>query len=294
MKFSENVFRILSENPDFRNYEQLYHYTSLEAIQAIIRNRSFRASNIYMMNDPNELVHGKNYICDWFSKGISDKLSQHLKNDSSERFSAFVFSLSELSDNMHLWEKYGNNHKGIRIGFTPKNLIEYWNKIKGISVFLTPVVYHNYNSKFLAPYGNEFENFKNDFISTIESYFIENSMSDIEFQNLIYCSSIIATMIKRKEWSSEREWRIVCLTSGPYHENIIGEFNNFGASIKLENKCDDTLKLLTNSGHDYTSSKDVLKIGCNAGKKERINYVLSLLFPPRTIMNVSKSVIQTR
>jgi hypothetical protein len=291
--FSEDVFRILYEDVEFKKEEQLYHYTSLEALQDIIKNQSLRASNIYMMNDPNELVHGQKHICDWFSNDISNKLSWYLKGNSSKRFSAFVFSLSEISDDMHLWEKYGNNHRGIRIGFTPKNLVEYWRKIDRISVFLAPVVYHDFGTNFLEPYGNEFKSFKNEFINTINSYFIENTMTDIDLQNLVHCSSIIATMIKRKEWSSEKEWRIVCLTSGPYHKNIIGEFNNGESSIKLENKCSDTLKMLTNSGHDSIASKDVLKIGCNAGEKEHIEYVLSLLFPPRIIMTVSQSLIQT-
>ena len=63
--FSKNVFDILSNNEEYRNEEQLYHYTSFNAVQAIIKNKSFRASSIYTTNDPNDLHHGHKHICDW-------------------------------------------------------------------------------------------------------------------------------------------------------------------------------------------------------------------------------------
>ena len=95
--FSKNVFDILSNNEEYRNEEQLYHYTSFNAVQAIIKNKSFRASSIYTTNDPNDLHHGHKHICDWYTKDISDKLRVNFeRNNTSEEFSAFIFSLSEL------------------------------------------------------------------------------------------------------------------------------------------------------------------------------------------------------
>ncbi|MGV8830131.1 MAG: DUF2971 domain-containing protein [Breznakibacter sp.] len=292
--FSENAFKILLENDDYKKEAQLYHYTSLESLQLIIQNESFRASNIHMMNDPNELTYGFDHICNWFNRDISMRLNSNFGNSSPNRFSSFIFSLSELNDDMHQWEKYGNNHKGIRIGFTPKNLIEYWRKIPRISVNLVPVIYHDYGSNYLEPYGKEFLKLKNDFVSEIENHFVNQELTDTALHQLSFCSSLIASQIKRKEWASEKEWRIICNSNGLFHPNIIGDFYNGNPIAKLENKRKETLAMLTNSGHDGVASKDVLKIGCHAGKKEHVEYVLSLLFKPTVIMQVTQSGIQTR
>lgn len=289
--FSDNTFEILLKSKEYIREHQLYHYTSLEALQAIIKNESLRASSIYMMNDPNELIYGHEHISNWFNGDISNKLDNKIQNRSFNGFSAFVFSLSELNDDMHQWEKYGNNHKGIRIGFTPKNLIEYWGKLDNITVVLTPVIYHDYGKFYLDPYGKEFIKFKNEFAETISNHFIENDLTGKDLQQLAFCTSLLASQIKRKEWSSEREWRIICIAQGAYNKNIIGDFNNGKASVKIENKCRETLKMLTNDGR---ASKDILKIGCHAGDKEYVKYVIELLLKKRPRMNISQSDIQTR
>lgn len=91
----------------------------------MIENESLRATNIHMLNDPNELVYGLNYVKSWFNSDISKKIECKSQKASDNGFSAFVFSLSELGDDMHQWDKYGNNHEGIRIGFTPEDFLNY-------------------------------------------------------------------------------------------------------------------------------------------------------------------------
>lgn len=290
--FSLETIRVLNENENFINEAQLYHYTSLEALQAIIKNQSLRATSLLMMNDPNELIHGLDQINNWYH----DNLGGKLRNAKNSNFSAFIFSLSELKDDMNQWEKYGDNHKGIRIGFSIDKTIKYWRRLKNVDVLLFPVIYHEYSDKYIGEYSTAFLKFKKEFSQAIVSYFIEKKdLTDSELNKLVFYNSIIASLIKRKEWASEKEWRIICIPQGPYNKNIIGEFYNGKARAKLENKDIETLKMLTNDG--LGAYKNILKIGCKAGNKEDIQYVLELLFRKQnqaTNFIISKSEIQTR
>lgn len=297
--FSESAYQKLEEDQDFRQHAQLYHYTSLQSLQKIIENLTFRATSIYMLNDPNELLHGYQQISNWFLGDINKKISTITRYKSIYGFPAFVFSLTELNDDMHFWEKYGDKHKGIRIGFTPENLSRYWRKINNVQVILTPVIYQNYDQSFIGVYAKEFIDFKNNFVQKIKSYISKNELDDREVNNLAYCSSLISSLIKRKEWALEKEWRIVCIPGGYVHESIIGDFSGGVASAKLENKSEETWALLTNRGHDGLAHKDVLKIGHLAGNIEFIQYTIQLLFKKHAGCNyfnenISQSAIVTR
>jgi len=292
--YGKEASEIITKNPIFQRQGQLYHYTSLGSIEAMIKAQSIRASSIYSMNDPNELTFGQEQLSNRFSQKLSTKLKQEYSHQSFYNFPAFVFSLSELPDDMHQWDKYGDQHKGIRIGFTPKNLLEYWSKIDGVNVFLVPVVYHDNGSKFLEPYGEVFSKMIKEFISNTESHYSDREMDYPELNELKTICSLISSMIKRIEWSGEKEWRIICIPSGSYHKNIHGNFQNGKSNVYIENRTFDTLKMFTNDGHDNVASKDILKIGCNAGDKNQIEYILSLLFDKKVIMTVSQSEIQTR
>ena len=110
---------------------------------------------------------------------------------------------------------------------------------------------------------------------------------------------MIATLIKRKEWSHEKEWRIICIPQGYLHNSIIGDFNSGSPIARLENKTYETLALLTNMGHDGMASKDVLKVGALAGNIENIRYTIQLLMKRQTGKNIfndniSQSIINTR
>lgn len=292
--FSMKADEIILNNPEYQKEEQLYHYTSLESIESMIQYKSIRASNIFLMNDPNELIFGQEHITNKLHHALSEKLKQSYKRQSINTFSAFIFSLSELSDDMNQWEKYGNKHKGIRIGFTPKNLLEFWSKIENITTFLVPVIYHDDHSEYIDPYGTIFKEMKNSFISKINGYYIDNEFNPSELNELKFFCSLISSMIKRKEWSSEKEWRIITIPNGVHHKNIKGSFKNGKSSIFIENESSDTLKMFTDEGHNGLAPKDILKIGCNAGNKEQIEYILTLLYDKKCIIQVSQSEIQTR
>ncbi len=297
--FSEKAYVKLTESNSFRYNAQIYHYTSLQSLQKIIESQSFRATNIFMLNDPNELIHGSQQLSNWFISDIIKRLLHRAPLNSFHEFPVFVFSMTELNDDMHCWEKYGDKHRGIRIGFTPENLVEYWRKLEHVQVVLAPVIYHTYDQNFIGEYAEYFIQFKIDFVQEINNYISKNGLNEIDESNIKHCSTLIASMIKRKEWALEKEWRIICIPIGYLHESIIGDFSNGVASARLENKYNGTLDFLTNRGHDNLATKDVLKIGSLASDTESVRYALQLLFKRQTGQNyfneiVTQSSIVTR
>lgn len=282
LTFSSNTIDILEKTEQFKQDNQFYHYTSLSSFQNVISNKSFRATSIYMLNDPNELVHGLPSLCKNLVPDVCRQINSNARTASIHGFPAFVFSLTELEDNMHFWDKYGDKHRGIRIGFTPGNLVEYWQDIDDVRVILAPVVYSCCENEFIGPYGKEFIDFKNSFVSRINAYKSGTELSPTDISNISFCMSIIASFIKRPEWSHEKEWRTLCIASGPFHSSIIGDFMGGAPVARLENKSPRTLEMLTNKGNSGRASKNVLKVGSLAGELDFIHYTTALLFKKAT------------
>lgn len=299
-KFSEKTLAALKESKEFRNDGLLYHYTSLQTLQAIIENQSFRATSIFMLNDPNELLHGHDYWAKWYCKEVNVERSRwDDRYKSYHGFSAFVFSLSELDDNMHMWEKYGNNHKGVRIGFSRTEVVDFWKQLKHVDVILVPVVYQQGDGNFIGPYASAFEEFRNELVRRVNAHFRENDVSSTNAQHLAWCTSLISTLMKRQEWAPEREWRVVILPGGFAHSNIIGDFSTGEAIAKLEIKSSKVLPMLRSHGPKRPAHRNVLKIGAHAGEKKHVQYTIQLLVNKSHggnyfDDNISQSRIQTR
>ena len=108
--------------------EALYHYTDLNGFIGILQNQSLFASNIGFVNDTQELLYGKNFIIDAFSK-LKESLSDLIKPELSERVSTnldymglpefFITCFSKEKDLLSLWRGYSEMGQGIAIGFYP-------------------------------------------------------------------------------------------------------------------------------------------------------------------------------
>jgi len=297
--YEEVVFTILNEKKNYQKYQQLYHYTSLNTFQDIIRTNTLRATSIYMMNDPNELkLDYEPFLERVFKSIVVDKKFIHMYNN-IYMFPAFSFSLTEREDDMYFWDKYGDKHRGIRIGFTPQNFIDYWKILEGIEVYLVPVIYQNYEGVYCGEYAKSFSEFQTNFINEIREYFDAKEVIDTDRNMISYYSAIIASMIKREEWAIENEWRIICIARGHVDEAINGCIVNGIPKVSIENTGLKTLELFVNTKEKGLAAKNILKIGSLAENEEYIKYVLTLLFKHQTGVNyfndnISRSIIQTR
>jgi hypothetical protein len=120
-------------NKIFDANDILYHYTSLNTLISIIETQSLYATNVNFLNDSKESKHGVEIVL----KAIenleknenSDILEKMKKNiDLLYKSEKFVTCFSKNGDLLSQWRAYGNNGKGISLGFEFSGLEDSFDK----------------------------------------------------------------------------------------------------------------------------------------------------------------------
>jgi len=172
----------------YENKENLLHFTSLQALTSIIKEQNIRMYNMHISNDESEYTYAANTF-----KSIREKQG-HKSQDIKEYFERmktilFYLSLTKMNNlkNETLWEKYGDNKKGIAIEFSFLSNPEDWMHFYFSNVF--------YDQKY-----NFTPVFKvwNKIITKYPKY----SYS-------IEISPLLALHKKAKKWQTEDEVRIL-------------------------------------------------------------------------------------
>ena len=115
---ASDIYQLLEQNtiPQYK----LYHYTTTKVLDIILNNCTFRASNIFYLNDASEYYAGLKALESEFSKKEETNKLQIVKNLMSEnaqgKFNAGLYSISfsELEDSLHQWITYAKE-SGIAI-----------------------------------------------------------------------------------------------------------------------------------------------------------------------------------
>ena len=94
--------------PDF----VLYKYTSFETLQKILDNKSVLMNSIVSMNDKTETDFMKPYLHN--VKGSNDIPELDVCISASRKF---IISFTAKEDNLDMWRFYGDNARGVSIGF---------------------------------------------------------------------------------------------------------------------------------------------------------------------------------
>lgn len=111
----------------------LYHYTSIQAVEGILRNRAVWASAVQFLNDSEEfryamqmaIVELHRLTVDWPKRGVWKRLKYELEfGFESHGFAAtaYLFSLSEMPDQLSQWRAYCPTEGGYAIWFNVKGL----------------------------------------------------------------------------------------------------------------------------------------------------------------------------
>lgn len=119
----------ITEKIPFEN--QVYHYCSLETFRLIVENKVLFMSGYHYMNDSSE----EKYFLDVFEEemknlydGLSDEEKANIESDDymkkymtrlSELYAnvCFICCFSNIRDDLNQWRAYGDDGKGICIGF---------------------------------------------------------------------------------------------------------------------------------------------------------------------------------
>jgi len=178
----------------------LYHYTTIDVLALILKNKTLRFNCLINVDDQNEadtIDHGS------FKKNIFVSCWTHDKNE-----------------NIALWNMYAKNMQGIRIGIDSKNII-----FKPKEKTLVPLYYlvdnvipEVENAGFIIWYQNkgQFDNKISVLYDLEEKYKFEIKKNEIlthyNFEDLV-CR-------KRKEWEFQQEIRFVLFGASKEEDNI--------------------------------------------------------------------------
>lgn len=167
---------------------KIHHYTSFQALIQILQNRKIRLSSIAGLNDRDEL----HYFDVESNHEIKDEYHYKRIEACNHRF---LLSCSYLQDDLNQWRLYGNDGCGVSIEFKIAD---------DISDFF-------YIGKIL--YGNQIIQDLNEFI--------ENVYQEYNVAFVFNRFSIWKHFFKSKDWSYEKEVRILYSNPKVYIESEI-------------------------------------------------------------------------
>jgi len=106
-----------------------YHYTSLNALYSILKNKELWLGNAAAMNDKNEIKEFFKSLKKWLINRNPDKeeLIKKLLNNATKHIEGkypFVMSFSTWEDDAAQWERYGDKASGVCIKFNIPKLAE--------------------------------------------------------------------------------------------------------------------------------------------------------------------------
>lgn len=109
------IYAAIQESIDVTKPSHVYHYTSTEVLDKILANASFRASNIYYLNDTREYLEGLEQLTQivcagedtLFSKETMLECLEELKETNRNDWAGlYTISFSNQRDNLQSWITY--------------------------------------------------------------------------------------------------------------------------------------------------------------------------------------------
>lgn len=217
---------------------RIYHYTDLNGLKGIIENHSLWATNIFFLNDAEELHHGirsfKNAL-GYLSDDLNEKSINILKNeiirfDMHRANHQYNISFCEEPDLLSQWRGYGAT-QGVCLEFDSDELIDSLN-YGNAQLLFGSVIYTKPDSTLEVK--KEIVNFLRD----------ENLIKKIEVEPMYEIISAIDIVhklppfLKNDSFSEEREFRIVVQPNQPY-EDVKFRVNAYGVIPYLELKANE-------------------------------------------------------
>jgi hypothetical protein len=211
MKTVDDFFNLAPE-------KSLFHYSSIGALLGIEKSETLWASNVYYLNDGEEIIYAKRI----FEKLIGEKQLQvegkeaefliqfreWLKPFGDKAFNLFVFSLSEEQNQLSQWRSYTPHGRGISIGFSPLivNKIAQKNSLRIAKCCYDQQehkdVMNSLLQKMIITFNQHSPNIDPKGFSVHQRYhiFIEQFRGDI---------LQVFAIIKNPAFKEEKEWRLI-------------------------------------------------------------------------------------
>lgn len=185
----------------------LYHYTDLNALLSIIKNKQLWLTGANNLNDHKEIS--------WTTTILAEKLSTlatkqkekadllwHIYNHSLGV--PFICSLTSEPDLLSQWRGYGDSAHGVAIGFRREALpsserIPFLSAVRADSISLHQVIYERALQEGLI----------DEILSPIFSHQRLDEQTHLAISSAAAALNGLATLLKNPAFSEEKEWRII-------------------------------------------------------------------------------------
>lgn len=216
------ILRLVDNEDELCNFE-LGHYTSLETIKKLIKNKnkggdsiSLRLTNGRQMNDP---LEGK-VLLDYILNRNKDS-DKNTSTNNWEPTDWYMSSATTELDSLPMWKQYGKDATGGMLVYKNKYLLDIMKKVE---IYKVAYIDINKNNK----YGIEV--LKTDNITVEDAKKLEEAISELRIgiediknknknnennnKDLMKLLSDIAFLFKKSDYAYESEYRIVVNREG--------------------------------------------------------------------------------
>lgn len=212
-EFADRLKRARPAELDWTKPEELYHYTTAGGFEGIVRTRAMRATNFSFMNDPSEMVYGRDLVLDLLrtKRGtVEPDIEPALdivESDLEHLSEIYVASFSSAKDDLSQWRAYGAGTPArYALGFDPELIITATVESPQLIRFL-PVVYEKKDQieriQLVLDEGVKFLEAKMD---ADPSALLEDLAKPLSAELLRMLPGL-----KEPAYRAESEWRVVIL-----------------------------------------------------------------------------------
>jgi len=205
--------------------DHLFHYTTMEGMEAILSSRRIWASDIHRMNDASELLHALEIIRerlifahDRCLDSMTERILQTLiySVDDLSSTPLYISCFSTEGDLLNQWRTYCPQEGGVALGFDPESLTA---TDDPAAFQLSQCIYDQTHQRELTD-------------QVLESFLKASSASPnvTEAEKIVAFRSLtlrFSPLLKHSTFEDEREWRI----TSPYPMPEGSGFGTHGPSI---------------------------------------------------------------
>lgn len=196
--------------------DRLYHYTTLDALQSIIDQCAFRASDARYLNDASELSYASNLIeevldeCLNQKPGVKEVLPDLRDFSIGEERSPYVACFCEEKDLLSQWRGYGRDQAGHALGLDLVGLGTHMRDLPS-GTHLRKVVYEPEVQR--ARIRETVEPLLEVLAGLVETHDLtaDRSLASTGAMSIRYALADDRLTFKDPGFSEEREWRLIKL-----------------------------------------------------------------------------------
>lgn len=231
--------KIIDEFIDTDNIKEICHYTSLNGLKSILKNKSIWFSDLDFLNDTSEMEYGLTMIRKYLDENSNNydnnfiqkierlcatNKSDYLKLKEDLNSAYYVMSFTIDEDSLPMWYYYTKDkeHKGCNIKFNKDLLMD---SIKNLQNFKENCIF----GKVLYDESEQLNIIKKLFDKIYPIYQKENQKNKILSQ-FVVCLHLLAVFMKTKCFDVEKEYRLVFRTVDKF-DKVKVNFRNSNSLI---------------------------------------------------------------